>query len=54
MEPEEKKEENPTKLKWPPLESDPKIFNDYFHTIGLPSGSFFKELIFRKFHTSSL
>ena len=45
MEPEEKKEENPTKLKWPPLESDPKIFNDYFHTIGLPSGSFFKELI---------
>ena len=39
------KVENPTKLQWPPLESDPKIFNDYFHSIGLPKSCFFKELI---------
>ena len=23
------------KLVWPSLESDPKIFNEYFHSIGL-------------------
>lgn len=30
---------------WPPLESDPEIFNKYFYSIGLPQNVFFKELI---------
>lgn len=31
--------------KWPPLESDPEIFNNYFHEIGLPEYFGFQELI---------
>ena len=30
---------------WPPLESDPEIFNKYFHSIGVPENVFFKELL---------
>lgn len=30
---------------WPPLESDPEIFNKYFASIGLPPNVFFKELL---------
>ena len=42
---EEPKEEGEVKLSWPPLESDPKIFNDYFHSIGLKQDVYFKEVI---------
>ena len=31
-------------FQWPPLESDPEIFNKYFHKIGLPSNVEFDEL----------
>ncbi len=31
-------------FKWPPLESDPEIFNKYFHKIGLPENIEFDEL----------
>jgi hypothetical protein len=37
-------EEN-IKLDWPPLESDPEIFNNYFHSIGLSDKVCFKELL---------
>jgi hypothetical protein len=37
-------EEN-MKFDWPPLESDPDIFNNYFHSIGLSDKVFFKELL---------
>lgn len=30
---------------WPPLESDPEIFNKYFHSIGVPDNVYFKELL---------
>lgn len=33
------------KANWPPLESDPVIFNKYFHKIGLPDSVYFKELL---------
>lgn len=33
------------KANWPPLESDPVIFNKYFHKIGLPDDVYFKELL---------
>lgn len=33
-----------TKFEWPPLESDPEIFNRYFHKIGLPENIEFDEL----------
>ena len=41
---EQKKEEN-IHLDWPPLESDPRIFNDYFHSIGLKKEIFFHEML---------
>jgi len=41
----ENKEEEKIKLDWPPLESDPEIFNNYFHSIGLSNKVFFKELL---------
>ena len=41
---EEPKEEE-IKLSWPPLESDPNIFNEYFHSIGMKSNVYFKEII---------
>ena len=31
-------------FEWPPLESDPQIFNKYFHKIGLPLNIEFDEL----------
>ena len=43
-----KDEKNPEKiieLAWPPLESDPSIFNEYFHSIGLPQEIYFKEML---------
>ena len=39
------KEEDEIKLDWPPLESDPTIFNDYFHSIGLKKEVYFKEML---------
>jgi ubiquitin carboxyl-terminal hydrolase L3 len=33
-----------TPFKWPPLESDPEIFNNYFHTVGLPDNISFGEI----------
>jgi ubiquitin carboxyl-terminal hydrolase L3 len=33
-----------TPFKWPPLESDPEIFNNYFHTVGLPETVSFGEI----------
>jgi ubiquitin carboxyl-terminal hydrolase L3 len=33
------------KANWPPLESDPDIFNKYFHKIGLSDSVYFKELL---------
>ena len=32
-------------VKWPALESDPTIFTNYFHTIGVDKSVFFKELL---------
>ena len=40
-----KEEEEEIKLDWPPLESDPSIFNDYFHSIGLKKDIYFKEML---------
>ena len=40
-----KNEEEEVKLDWPPLESDPAIFNDYFHSIGLKKDIYFKEML---------
>ena len=31
-------------FEWPPLESNPEIFNKYFHKIGLPQNIEFDEL----------
>lgn len=31
-------------FKWPPLESDPEIFNNYFWKIGLPANYYFGEI----------
>ena len=31
-------------FKWPPLESDPEIFNNYFGKLGLPSNYYFGEI----------
>ena len=45
MENEKKESEEKIKLDWPPLESDPAIFNNYFHSIGLSNKVFFKELL---------
>ena len=45
MEKENKESEEKIKLAWPPLESDPEIFNNYFHSIGLSNKVFFKELL---------
>lgn len=45
---EQKKEgegEGEIRLAWPPLESDPQIFNDYFHSIGVKPDIYFKELL---------
>ena len=42
---EEPKKEEKVKLQWPPLESDPAIFNDYFHSIGLSKDVYFKEML---------
>ena len=49
---EEKKDSQPPKegeeaisLHWPPLESDPLIFNQYFSSIGKKPDVYFKELI---------
>jgi len=36
--------ENPNNFQWPPLESDPEIFNSYFHKVGLPENINFQEL----------
>lgn len=33
------------KLSWPPLESDPKIFTEYFKSIGIKPDIYFKELL---------
>ena len=41
----EQKEEEKIHLDWPPLESDPRIFNDYFHSIGLKKEIFFHEML---------
>lgn len=35
---------NQQKFEWPPLESDPEIFNKYFNKIGLPENVEFDEL----------
>ena len=32
-------------LEWPPLESDPFIFNEYFHSVGLNKDVYFKEML---------
>ena len=40
-----KEEEEKVKLDWPPLESDPLIFNDYFHSLGLKKDVYFKEML---------
>ena len=52
MENEVKKEEEPKKeeeekikLVWPPLESDPYIFNEYFHSVGMKDDVYFKEML---------
>jgi ubiquitin carboxyl-terminal hydrolase L3 len=37
-------EKNQESYQWPPLESDPQIFNDYFWKIGLPFNFEFDEL----------
>lgn len=42
---EEEKKEEKIHLDWPPLESDPKIFNDYFHSIGLKKEIAFHEML---------
>ncbi len=42
---EPKKEEVKIQLVWPPLESDPYIFNEYFHSIGMKKDVYFKELL---------
>ena len=42
---EDQPKEEEIKLSWPPLESDPKIFNDYFHSIGMKPDVYFKEII---------
>ena len=42
---EKQNEEAKITLDWPPLESDPAIFNDYFHSIGLKNDIYFKELL---------
>jgi hypothetical protein len=49
---EDKKEDQPEKqgeeevsLRWPPLESDPTIFNEYFSSIGKKPDVYFKELL---------
>jgi ubiquitin carboxyl-terminal hydrolase L3 len=36
---------NSNSHQWPPLESDPEIFNEYFHKLGADSSIFFKELL---------
>ena len=41
----EQKEEEKIHLDWPPLESDPRIFNDYFHSIGLKKEIVFHEML---------
>ena len=38
-------QEEKVKLDWPPLESDPLIFNDYFHSLGLKKDVYFKEML---------
>ena len=43
--PKEEEKEDHVKLDWPPLESDPVIFNDYFHSIGLKKDIYFKEML---------
>ena len=42
---EAKEGEEEVKLSWPPLESDPKIFTDYFISIGMKPDVYFKELL---------
>ena len=42
---EDKDSEKTVELNWPPLESDPAIFNEYFHSIGLPQDVYFKEML---------
>ena len=39
------KEDDEVHLEWPPLESDPFIFNDYFHSLGLKKEVYFKEML---------
>lgn len=41
----EGKNEEEIELGWPPLESDPSIFNQYFHSLGLKKDIKFKEMI---------
>ena len=38
-------EDDEVKLHWPPLESDPAIFNEYFHSIGIKPEVYFKEIL---------
>ena len=42
---EKEEKEEKVKLDWPPLESDPAIFNEYFHSIGLKKDIYFKEML---------
>ena len=41
----EGKKDHQERYKWPPLESDPKIFTDYMHAMGLPAQYAFIELL---------
>ena len=41
----EKQGEEEVSLRWPPLESDPTIFNEYFSSIGKKPDVYFKELL---------
>ena len=34
-----------TNFEWPPLESDPAIFNKYFRMLGLPTQVSFEEIL---------
>lgn len=45
LSPKEVKEVKSVKYDWPPLESDPEIFNEYFHNLGLKKTAFFKEML---------
>ena len=43
--PKEPEKDEEIHLDWPPLESDPFIFNEYFHAVGLKKEVYFKEML---------